>query len=43
MFAFLRASKRLTFTSTFDGFCFQIAILLSYKVPVIFEGLSKSL
>ena len=35
MFAFLSASKRLTFTLTFDCFCLQIAILLSYKVAVI--------
>ena len=37
MFAFLSAGKRLTFTSTFDYFCLQIAILLSYKVPVILK------
>ena len=37
MFAFLSASKRLTFTSTFDCFCLQIAILLSYKVTVILK------
>ena len=37
MFAFLSASKRLTFTSTFDCFCLQIAILMSYKVTVILK------
>ena len=33
------ASKRLTFTLTFDCFCLQIAILLSYKVTVILKVL----
>ena len=37
MFAFLSASKQLTFTSTFHCFCLQIAILLSYKVTVILK------
>ena len=37
MFAFVNASKRLTFTSTFDCFCLQIAILLSYKVTVLLK------
>ena len=42
MFAFLSASKRLgrrlkTFTSTFDCFSLQIAILLSYKATVILK------
>ena len=42
MFAFLSTSKRSrqktqTVTSTFDCFRLQIAILLSYKVPVILK------
>ena len=37
MFAFLSASKRLTLTLTFDCFCLQIAIVLSYKVTVILK------
>ena len=42
MFAFLSTSKRLgrrlkTFTSTFDCFSLQIAILLSYKATVILK------